>query len=103
MKLAEAYPGFQAEKAEVVAISIDGIPDAAQMATLTGALFPVLADPVGKVVRRYGFYDLHGDKVAAPATIIIGQEGAVLWRNVGQSITDRPTAEQILAVLKDLE
>tara|TARA_B100000315_G_scaffold187515_2_gene177116 strand:- start:1613 stop:1861 length:249 start_codon:yes stop_codon:yes gene_type:complete len=82
---------------------MDSIQDAAQMATLTGAVFPLLADPEGLVVRRYGVYDLLGDKVAAPATLIIGQEGAVLWRNVGQDIADRPAAEQILAVLKDLE
>jgi peroxiredoxin len=82
---------------------MDGIQDAAQMAALTGSVFPVLADPQGNVVRRYGVYDLLGDKVAAPATLIIGQEGAVLWRNVGQDIADRPAAEEILAVLKDLE
>ena len=61
------------------------------------------ADPQGSVVRKYGVYDLHGDKVAGPATIIIGQKREVLWRNVGQTIADRPAAEQILAVLKDLE
>ena len=103
MKLADAYPGFQAEDAEVAAISMDSIQDAAQMATLTGSVLPVLADPEGSVVRRYGVYDLLGDKVAAPATLIIGQAGEVLWRNVGQDIADRPSAEQILAVLKDLE
>ena len=82
---------------------MDGIQDAAQMASLTGAGFPILADPQGNVVRRYGFYNLHGDQVAAPATLVIGQEGAVLWRHVGQNIADRPAVGEVLAVLRDME
>jgi peroxiredoxin len=82
---------------------MDGIQDAAQMASLTGARFPVLADPQGNVVRRYGVYNLHEDQVAAPATLVIGQEDAVLWRHVGRNIADRPTVEEILAVLEDME
>ena len=73
------------------------------MATLTGAEFPILADPQGNVVRRYGVYNLLGDEVAAPATLIIGKEGAVLWRQVGRDIADRPSADEILAVVRDIK
>tara|TARA_B100000315_G_C14314180_1_gene467749 strand:+ start:294 stop:533 length:240 start_codon:yes stop_codon:yes gene_type:complete len=79
---------------------MDGIQGAAEMAALTGVGFPILADAEGSVVRRYGVYNLLWDKVAAPATFIIGREGAVLWRHVGRDIADRPTAEEILAALK---
>jgi peroxiredoxin len=81
---------------------MDGIQDAAQMATLIGAGFPILADPEGRVVRRYGVYNLLGDEVAAPATFIIGRKSTILWRHIGRDFADRPGAEEVLAVLKDM-
>ncbi len=62
----------------VVAISMDDVPDAAQMAAQVGAGFPILADPEGGMVRRYGVYDLLGDGVAAPAVFIVGKDGRII-------------------------
>ena len=86
----------------MVAISMDGIPDAAQMAAHAGAGFPVLSDPEGSAVRRYGVYDLLGDGVAAPAVFIVGKDGRIVWRQVGRNIADRPTAEEVLEVLQGI-
>ena len=87
---------------ELLAISMDGAEDAVQMADLVGAEFPILADPEGRVVREYGIYDLLGDGVAAPATLILGREGTIQWRSVGTNIGDRPSAEEILRRLQEL-
>jgi peroxiredoxin len=102
-ELQEAYPQFQRQNAEVVAISMDSIPSAAQMVALTGAQFPVLSDAEGKVVHRYGVYNLLGDGVAAPATFIVSRGGVIQWRHVGQNIADRPSADEILLRLQDLK
>lgn len=82
---------------------MDGVQDAAQMAAYTGAEFPVLSDAGGKVARRYGVYNLLGDGVAAPATFIVGRDGSILWRHVGQNIADRPSADEILVKLQGLK
>jgi peroxiredoxin len=87
----------------VVAISMDETEDAAQMADLVGAEFPVLSEPGGSVVREYGVYDLLGDGVAAPAVFIVGKDQAIRWRQVGENIADRPTAAQILLRLDETE
>jgi peroxiredoxin len=81
---------------EVVAISMDETEDAASMAELVGAEYPVLSDPGGSVVRAYGVYDLLGDGVAAPAVFIVGKDRAIQWQQVGGDIADRPSATQIL-------
>ncbi len=75
---------------------------AKEMADLVNASFPVLADPRGKTIREYGVYDLLGDGVAAPATFILGQEGVILWKHVGQDIGDRPSSDQILGTLQSI-
>lgn len=94
---------FQLQNAEVVAISMDATPDAAKMGAHTGARFPILSDPEGRVVRRYGVYNLLGDGVAAPATFIVGKDGTIRWRHVGKNIADRPSAAEVLHRLQGMK
>ncbi len=94
-----AYPRFEDRNVSVAAVSMDGTVDALHMADLVGADFAVLADADGQVVREYGVYDLLGDGVSAPATFIVGPDATILWRQVGERIADRPSADQILSRL----
>lgn len=73
------------------------------MAEQIGALFPVLADPDGEVVRRFGVFDLLNDGVAAPATFIVDKDGTLLLEHVGQTIADRPSADSVLESLRTLK
>jgi len=97
--LATVYPQFQSRNLGLVAISMDNVADAAQMAAHAGAQFPVLADPEGKVTRQYGVYDLLDDGVAAPATFIIGKDGVIEGQHIGKDIADRLTPEQIFQIV----
>jgi peroxiredoxin len=97
--LQNAYAEFQDRGVELVAISMDVVSDAKSMADVMHATFPVLADSDGKTTEEYGVYDLLGDKVAAPSVFIIGDDGAVTWNYIGDSVSDRPTVEQILSAL----
>ena len=72
------------------------------MADLVGAEFPVLADATQYVTKSYGVYNLLNDNVAAPATFIITPDGAIGWRHIAESITDRPTSVEILAEIDRL-
>ena len=72
------------------------------MAAATGAAFPVLADPTADTARDYEVYSLLGDGVAAPATFIVGDERAILWRHVAENIGDRPPVEEILRRVREV-
>ena len=73
-----------------------------EMASLAKAEYPVLADPAERVARDYGVFELLGDGVAAPATFIVGKDGAIVWSQVGKTINDRPTADEIIQRLDAL-
>ena len=94
-----AYPEIRAEGAELLAISVDNLDDARQMQVLTGATFPVLADPDHAVTATYGLFDLLGDDVSAPATIVLTSE-EIIGANVGQDIGDRVPAALIVELLR---
>ena len=88
---------------EVLAISMDGVVSAAQMAAFAGAEFPVLSDPAGSVVRDYGVYDLLGDMLAAPATFLIRKDMTIAWQHVGDTVSDRPTPADVLLRIRQLQ
>jgi peroxiredoxin len=86
----------------VVALSVDGVADAANMVDLVGAEYPVLADSDTQVAREYGVFDLLGDGVAAPAVFIVDPGGEVVSWYIGQNIADRPSADDIIAGLEQI-
>ena len=95
-----AYPEIRAEGAELLAISVDNLNDARQMQALTGATFPILADPDHAVTASYGLFDRLGDGVSAPATIVLTSE-EIIGLNVGQDIGDRVPAALIVQLLRE--
>ena len=103
MELQEIYPSIRKLNAEVIAISVDNIEDAARMAHHAEAEFPILADTNANVAKAYGIYDLLGDGVAAPTTIVIGNQGQVMAIHVGEHIADRISTSELLQVLTDLK
>lgn len=94
------YSQFRGRDVELAAISVDRMPDAARMAALVGADYPVLSDPDAEAVRAYGVFDLLDDGVAAPAVFIVAKDGAIVWRYVGVDIGDRPSSRVILEQLE---
>ena len=56
----------------------------------------MLADPAHRVAEAYGVYDLLGDGLAAPSVFVIDIDGDILWSHIGQSSTDRPSAQTIM-------
>ena len=86
----------------MVAVSTDLVVDAIQMTELVEAEYPILPDPGGRLVRAFGVFDLLGDQVAAPATVIIGRDGSILWDQIARTIGWRAAAEEILERLDEL-
>ena len=85
--------------AEIIAISVDSELDAARMVERYGLEFPVLYDSSADVARAWGILNLLDDGVAAPATYVFDSTGDLVAYNIGETIADRPSAVEILAVL----
>ena len=91
------YPEFLERNVSLAAISTDDTADALKMMELTGAEFAILSDKDAEVANAYGVYNLLNDGVATPSAVIVSPEGDIEWKYVGESISDRPTPDQVLA------
>jgi len=90
------YQNFQQRNTEVMALAVHDVAGAQRVTQVTGAPFPLLADPDHAVAEAYGVYNLLGDGIATPAVFIIDKAGRIVWSYVGQSASDRPSSQTIL-------
>ena len=63
--------------------------------------FPLLTDPGARTAAAYGV-KMQDQELAIPAVFVVHRDGAIVWRYVGESMTDRPASERVLEVLRDL-
>ena len=96
MDLQNYYQDFQGHDTEILALAVHDMTGAQRVAQVTGAAYPILADPDHAVADAYGVYNLLGDGVATPAVFIVDQSGQIVWSYVGQSASDRPNVQTIL-------
>ena len=83
---------------------MDDFQGAGVMIARARAFFPFLyssGDP--SVPELYDVYNLHDDKVAAPAVFIVDKGGRITYRYVGKIIADRAPTDEILEELARLE
>lgn len=90
------YGSFQAAGTEIIALTVNSVAAVDGVRQVTGATYPLLADPAHRVAESYGVHNLFNDGIAAPSVFVIGTDGRILWSYVGQSSTDRPNAQTIL-------
>jgi peroxiredoxin len=102
----------QEQTTQILALSVDNPDDLKRMVDRISAddsvapRFPFLTDADHRVIDRYGLFngdDPRGRQLTHPATFIIDMEGVVRWRYVEVDYTLRPSNEDILAVLNELE
>jgi peroxiredoxin len=65
-----------------------------------------LSDPDALVINRYGLYnqdDPRGRAIPHPTTYVIDEQGVVRWKMTEVNYRIRPTNENILAALSELE
>ncbi len=68
--------------------------------------FVMLSDPGHRVIDRYGLFNEDAPPrrpVPHPATFVVDKEGVVRWKFVEVDYRVRPSHEDILAVLKELQ
>ena len=85
--------------AAVLAISLDEGIVQTRTSEKINKKFPILLDPDAKVVNQFKVYNPE-DKLSRPASFVIGPDARVVYQKVGRSLTDRPSVDTILEVLK---
>jgi peroxiredoxin len=90
---------FAALDTTLVAVSADPPDDAGALKTKLGLAFDLYSDADLAVIGKWGVAD-YGANIAKPATFIIEPGGAIAYRKVGENQTDRPTADEVLAALR---
>ena len=61
--------------------------------------FPLLSDPQLRVIVAFGVKEV-GAEIAVPSVFLVDQKGMVLWRHVGESISNRPSPKKLLEIIR---
>jgi peroxiredoxin len=89
---------FADKHTTVIAISTDSPQDAGALKDKMGLTFDVYSDTELQTIAKWGVAD-YGTNIAKPSTFVIQKGGAITFKKIGQSTTDRPTVDEILAQL----
>jgi len=92
------YRDFNDAKAVVVGISNESGADATALRDSLGLGFELYSDPELSVITKWGVED-YGAGIARPATFVVEPGGAITYRKVGESPSDHPTMDELLAAL----
>lgn len=66
--------------------------------------FQLLSDPDNAVIDRYGVFNPDGGRpIPHPTTLVIDKQGVVQWKFIETDYRIRPTNEDILAAVAELE
>jgi peroxiredoxin len=79
----------------LAAISVDTREESAEFAAKLGARYPLLADEGLRVALSFGVA-MEGRDIAVPAVFVVLPGGRIFFRQVGESLADRPSNAQIL-------
>jgi peroxiredoxin len=67
--------------------------------------FTILSDLGARVIRSYGLLHpgagMEGQDIALDTTLLVEVDGRERWRRVSETLPDLPTAEQVLARIRE--
>ena|SRR5690242_772605 len=105
-EFAQRKADFDAQNAELVAVSIDDQAHSRKVwEDVANKNVVVLSDPGANVIRQYGLLHLKGHDghdIALRATIIVDENGREVFRRVSSSVPDIRTSNEILAELRKM-
>ena len=94
----EARNQFSKAKLQIIGISYDTVDILKKFTDDSDLTFELLADPDSKTIKDYRLHFQKG--LAAPATIVIGQDGKVAAKLREDGYRKRHTAEALLETAK---
>jgi peroxiredoxin len=90
----------------VLAISVDPPEESSRVVYEDSLPFAILSDADRQVTARYGLLHAGGGPtgdVPVPTQLLVRSDGAIAWRHVASSITDRAYPSETLAAVEALE
>ena len=96
---------FDAMGIGIVAASVDAPDGLVKAKSKTGAQFPFVSDPEGKLMdvfelRHAGASPMGGGDMARSASLLLAPDGRIVWAHYPGNYRVRPTPDQILAAAK---
>ena len=91
---------FADKQTTVIAVSTDSPEDAAALKQKLGLTFDVYSDTDLQTIQKWGVAN-YDTNIAKPATFVIQKGGAVTFKKIGGSMTDRPSTDEVLAQLTE--
>ncbi len=64
--------------------------------------FPLLSDPRGDLIKRYGLWD-EEEGVARPSIVVVDRSREIRYLYAGSDFADRPGDEEVFAALEGLD
>jgi peroxiredoxin len=95
--LANLHPVLRRRGVEIVAISVDSREESAKLSQSLELPFPLLEDENLRVATLWGVA-MEGRDIAVPSVFVVLPNGTIFWKQVGETIADRPTSSQILDI-----
>ena len=95
-----AFAEFEKRNVQILAISIDAVEDSAELSRSLGLSYPLLSDPDAKTIRAYGL--VHEDpglgleRISRPATLLLDEEGRIVYRFIPDNWRVRIRPEMLL-------
>jgi peroxiredoxin len=80
---------------------VDDAADARGIVDAHGLELHVLYDTDFTVTRSWGIFNLLDDGVAAPATYIFNRDGDLVAYHIGETVSDRPAAREVVDALAE--
>ena len=106
LDLKNDFPKFTQLHASMAAASTDPVEDSADFMKEWRFPFPLLSDTKLQVIDAYGARHPRGHEekdIAHPSVIIIDPQKIVRYKYVGKVATDRPSNDEILFALQQIE
>lgn len=94
------HGALDAMGAQIVGISVDPPEESRALASKLGVRFRLLGDPDLRVASAYGVA-MEGRDIAVPAVFVVRRDRAIVWKHVGETIADRPSASLVLSKAKE--
>jgi peroxiredoxin len=83
----------------MVAVSVDAAADSSKLAADLGLHYPLLSDADLRIASAYGVA-MQGRDIAVPSVFVVGRDRTIAWKKVGEDMTDRPSAGEVLAQVR---
>jgi peroxiredoxin Q/BCP len=97
---ARSWERFAEEGVGLVGISVDPVDNNRAMVEKLLLPFPLLSDPDGYVIRKYGVWTDAEGGIARPAIFAVRKDSSIAWQYVGSDFADRPTDDELFSSLR---